>query len=81
MKHHKAITWGLVKINLPNCTFIYGVIPLAVKVMFFDTDGFQFRITDFDSFFVNRFVDGTANRQPLGRCRVTDQAHNGCQIV
>jgi len=31
---------------------MYGIVPLPVKGMLFDTDCFEFAVTDLDSFFI-----------------------------
>jgi len=45
--------------NLFNRLFIKGIIPVAVEVVFFYSDGFEFSVTDLDSFFVWRVIHGT----------------------
>ena len=60
---------------------MYGIVPIAVKGVFFDADGFEFGISNFDSFFVSGVVNRTANRQTF-TCRcVTDQIDNRYQVI
>jgi len=67
--------------NLSNILFFDGVVPVAMEVVFFDSDGIEFGIADFDSFFVFVVIDRTTYCQSLARRCVADQVHNRCQIM
>ena len=72
---------GARKNKLSNCTFMYGIVPVAVEVMFFYTDRLDFGISNLDSFFIASVINSTANKQSFTCRRMADQIDNRYQVI
>ena len=65
-------TKGALINNLSDFSFMYCIVPIAMKGVLFHADRLEFVIADLDPFFVSGIIDGTTNHQPLTCRRMAD---------